>query len=163
MPSIQKIIVSLAFAASVVAQTQIADGQVQQVTNAPAVKQITDGQVQAISATPVKQITDGQIQAVTSVPTVAPVKQITDGQIQAVTSVAKATVTPVKQITDGQIQVVSTVATVASTGKVAPSANGTFASPAPSAKPFTGAASLLGWSSELAVAAIGAAAGFAML
>lgn len=156
MPSIQKIIVSLAFAAAVVAQTQLPDGQVQQ---------ITDGQVQAITATPVKQITDGQIQAVTSVPapSVAPVKQITDGQVQAVTSVPKPTVTPVKQITDGQIQAVTTIATVASTGKVAPASNGTFTSPAPSATHFTGAANLMGWSQELAVAAIGAAAGFAML
>jgi len=146
MPSIQKIVVSLAFAASVFAQTQIADGQVQQ---------ITDGQVQAVTATPVKQITDGQIQAVTTVaPTVAPVAQITDGQIQAVT------VTPVKQITDGQIQAVTTLASV-STGVPSPSANGTFTAPAPSA--FKGAANIVGWSQELAVAAIGAAAGFAML
>lgn len=130
MPSIQKIVVSLAFAASVLAQTQIADGQVQQ---------ITDGQVQAVTATPVVQITDGQIQAVT---TVAP------------------TVTPVAQITDGQIQAVTTLASV-STGIPSPSANGTFTAPAPSA--FKGAANIVGWSQELAVAAIGAAAGFAML
>ena len=146
MPSIQKIVLSLAFAATVLGQaSQIGDGQVQAPTS-------------VASVTPVKQITDGQIQAVTSVPSVTPVKQITDGQIQAVTSVPS--VTPVKQITDGQIQAVGTGA---ATGKVPVPSNGTVASTKPSASAFAGAANMLGWSQEVAIAAIGAAAGFAML
>ena len=162
MPSIKQILVSLAFATAVAAQaaSQIADGQVQQIsdgqvqapTSVAPVTQITDGQIQAPTSAPaVTQITDGQIQAPTSV---APVTQITDGQIQAPTSVA-----PVTQITDGQIQVPTTAA---STGVVPPSSNGTFTSPAPTAA-FTGAAALFSWSQEIVVAAVGAAAGIAML
>jgi len=168
MPSIQKIVITLAFAATTLGQvSQLPDGQLNKVSSVTPVKQITDGQLQAVtsvpSVTPVKQITDGQIQAVTSVPSVTPVKQITDGQIQAVTSapVAKVTVTPVKQITDGQIQ--APKATGASTGVVAVPSNGTIASNKPTATAFTGAANILGWSQEAAVAAVGAAAAFAML
>lgn len=140
MPSIQNIVLSLGLAACVAAQAS----------------QITDGQVQAVTATPVAQITDGQIQAVTSAPHVTPVAQITDGQIQAVTSAPH--VTPVVQITDGQVQAAGTGA---STGMPSPSANGTFAAPSPSA--FVGAANIMGYSKEIVVAAVGAAAGFAML
>ena len=131
MHSVQNIVVSLAFAASALAATQITDGQIQAPTTAP-VTQITDGQIQAPTSVPVKQITDGQIQIPTSAPT------------------------PVKQISDGQIQQVST-------GVPAPSPNGTFTHPGPSASAFTGAANILGWSQEMALAAVGAAAGFAML
>ena len=156
MPSIQKVVVSLAFAASVAAQaSQISDGQVQAVSVTP-VAQISDGQVQAVTTaatvTPVKQISDGQVQAVTTAPSVTPVKQISDGQVQAVTSAPA--VTPVKQISDGQIQAVST-------GVPSPSANGTFAAPSPSA--FVGAANIMAFSKEMVVAAVGAAAGFALL
>ena len=123
MPSIQKIVISLAFAVAVAAQgSQIPDGQVQAVST--------------VTPTPVAQITDGQVQAVTTAPVVTPVKQITDGQVQA-------------------------VGTGVSTGVPSPSANGTFAAPSPSA--FAGAANILGFSKEIAVAAVGAAAGFAML
>lgn len=153
MPSIQKIIVSLAIATTAIAQlgSQISDGQVQAATATPVV-QITDGQVQAATtaAAVVQQITDGQVQAPTSV---AVVSQITDGQVQVPTTTAAV----VSQITDGQVQ----VPTVASTGMMTTS-NGTFTSPAPTAA-FTGAANLLSWNKEAVVAAIGAAAGFAML
>jgi len=154
MPSIQKIVITLAFAASVLGQgSQIADGQVQAVTATP-VAQITDGQVQAVTSAPaVKQITDGQVQVAPTVTPVTPVKQITDGQIQVV-----PTVTPVKQITDGQIQAAGTAA---STGVVPVPSNGTIASATPTA--FTGAANIIGWSQEAVIAAIAAAAGFAML
>jgi len=168
--------ITLAFATAVTAQlagSQIPDGQVQ------AVSQIHDGQVQAVSAAPVvpktsaapvapvKQITDGQIQVVsTTAAPVAPVKQITDGQIQVVSSAAP--VAPVKQITDGQIQVVSSAApapvvvtSVPSAKPVAPT-NGTITSTVPKPSSFTGAASLMSWSMT-AVAAVGAAALFAML
>jgi len=160
MPSIQNIVLSLGLAACVAAQaSQITDGQVQAVTATP-VAQITDGQIQAVTSaphvTPVAQITDGQIQAVTSAPHVTPVAQITDGQIQAVTSAPH--VTPVVQITDGQVQAAGTRA---STGMRSHSANGTFAAPSPSA--FVGAANIMGYSKEIVVAAVGAAAGFAML
>lgn len=152
MPSIQKIIISLAFATAAIAQgaSQISDGQVQEATvTATPVAQITDGQIQAVTSAVavVKQITDGQVQAVT---TPAVVSQITDGQVQVPTVVS--------QITDGQVQ----VPTVASTGSVAPTSNGTFTSPAPTAA-FTGAANLLSWNKEAVMAAMGAAAGFAML
>ncbi|MCJ1273074.1 hypothetical protein MMC21_000863 [Puttea exsequens] len=143
MHSIQKIIISLALASVACAQaaSQIPDGQLQQ---------IPDGQVQAVTAAPpaASQIGDGQIQVPTSVPVVS---QITDGQVQVPTAVAS-------QISDGQIQ----VPTVASTGSPAPSSNGTFTSPAPTAA-FTGAANLLSFNKEVVVAAMGAAAGFAML
>ncbi|KAL6713962.1 hypothetical protein ACLMJK_008456 [Lecanora helva] len=172
----QKFIVSLAFAASVAAQaSQITDGQVQAGPEVTPVAQITDGQVQAQTSavvTPVQQITDGQVQAPTSVAVVTPVQQITDGQVQAPTS---AVVTPVQQITDGQVQVQPTVtpvqqisdgqvqagATGASAGMPAPSSNGTVASPSPSA--FVGAANVMAFSKEMVIAAVGAAAGFAML
>jgi len=161
MPSIQKIVATLAFAASVAAQaSQGGDGQVVAGSVTP-VAQITDGQVQAVTTapsvtvTPVKQITDGQVQAVSSAPAVTPVKQITDGQVQAVSSAA--TVTPVKQITDGQVQAGATGASAAPS----PSSNGTFAAPSPSA--FAGAGNMLGFSFGAVVAAAGAAAGFALL
>ena len=159
MPSIKQIFVSLALAAIVASQaaSQIPDGQVQAVTSAAPVKQISDGQVQAATSVAPKpvvtQISDGQIQAPTSVAPKPVVTQISDGQIQAPTSVA-----PVKQISDSQIQVPTKI----STGVVAPTSNGTFTSPAPTAA-FTGAAALMSWSQEIVVAAVGAAAGLAML
>ena len=121
----------LAFAATAFAQGQQADGQVTQVSAAT-------------------QISDGQIQVPTAVPSVT---QISDGQVQ-VPTVAPTTAAGVAQISDGQIQ-------ASATGAPAPSANGTFTSPAPSA--FTGGASFASWSKEVAVAAVGAAAGFALL
>ena len=75
MPSIQKVVLALAFVASAFA-AQISDGQIQQATTPVAVvKQITDGQVQQVTSTPkpvtvsppVAQITDGQIQQKPSV------------------------------------------------------------------------------------------------
>jgi hypothetical protein len=80
------------------------------------------------------------------------VKQISDGQIQAPTA------KPVTQITDGQIQVPTAKP---STGVVPPASNGTFTAPA--VAKFTGAASLMSWSQNVVVAAVGAAAGLAML
>lgn len=79
MPSIQKIVLALAFVASAFA-AQISDGQIQQATTPVAVvKQITDGQVQQVTSTP---------KPVTVSP---PVAQITDGQIQ---QKASATISP---------------------------------------------------------------------
>ena len=150
-------LLALAFAATSFAAPQqqeasvIADGQPQVATSAAAVSQITDGQIQAApTAAPpaVSQIGDGQIQAPTS--TAAAVTQIGDGQIQAPTSTAAG----VTQIADGQVQ-------AGTSGVPAPSANGTFTTPTPA--PFTGAGSLASWNKELVVAAIGAAAGFALL
>ena len=216
MPSIQKILIVLAFAASAFAQTEIADGQIQQITDGqiqeptaapavvkqitdgqiqqvtststpvvtPAVKQITDGQIQQVTSTPVvtpavKQITDGQIQQVTSTPVVTPaVKQITDGQIQQVTSTP--VVTPaVKQITDGQIQQVTSTPVVTPAVKqitdgqiqqvsasivTSVHVNATsVTTPSAPAATFTGAASLMSYSNELAAVALGAGAVFAML
>ena len=110
----------------------------------PSIKQILVSLAfaTAVAAQAASQIGDGQVQ------------QISDGQVQAQTSVA-----PVTQITDGQIQVPTKVA---STGVVPPASNGTFTSPAPTAT-FTGAAALFSWSQEIVVAAVGAAAGIAML
>lgn len=151
MPSIQKIALALAFAASAFA-AQISDGQIQQLTTpiaiiTPVVKQITDGQIQQPTSTPVAVIAPA-------------VKQITDGQIQQVTSTPVAVVTPaVKQITDGQIQQVAS----ASLSPVV-SANATsVTTPSAPAATFHGAASLMSYSMELATVAIGAAALFAML
>ncbi|VEU19395.1 DEKNAAC100707 [Brettanomyces naardenensis] len=81
--------------------TQITDGQIQATTaTAEVVSQIIDGQIQATTATKevVSQIGDGQIQATTATKEV--VSQIGDGQIQATT----ATKEVVSQIGDGQIQ-----------------------------------------------------------
>lgn len=77
-------------------------------STAPApVTQISDGQIQATTATPVvpvTQISDGQVQAPTSTVTpVAPVTQISDGQVQAPTS-TPAPVAPCTEIVDGQPQ-----------------------------------------------------------
>ena len=147
MPSIQKVVLALTFVASTFA-AQISDGQIQQLTTAPAV---------------VKQITDGQVQQVTSTPTpvvVTPaVKQITDGQIQQVTSTPVPTVAPpVKQITDGQIQQVAS-------GSVAPKVSNATSVTTPSAPAatFTGAASIMSYSNELVTVAMGAVALFALL
>ena len=169
MPSFQKIVLALAFAATALS-AQISDGQLQQATTPVAVvKQITDGQLQQATSTPtpvtpavVKQITDGQLQQATSSPapivTPAVVKQITDGQIQQVTTSTTPVVTPVKQITDGQIQ------QVASASKApVPSSNGTAVTTPSSPAAFKGAASIVSFSSELAAVAIGAVAVFAML
>ena len=111
MVSFKSIILSLAFAAAVSAQQQIADGQVQVPTTAPAV--------------------------VTPKPT----------------SVAPPLITGVKP------------PVVISSGVPVPSANGTFTTGAPAATspaPYTGAANLLSWSKEIAVAGA-AVAGLAML
>jgi len=149
MPSFQKIVLALAFAATAFA-AQISDGQIQQPTSTftPVVA-------------PVKQITDGQIQQVTSTPapvvTPAVVKQITDGQLQQVTSTTLAPA--IKQITDGQIQQIAS----ASAAPI-PTTNATkITTPSAPAATFTGAASLMSYSMELVTVAIGAAAVFAML
>ena len=149
MPSIQKIVLALAFAATAFA-AQISDGQIQQPTSTftPVVA-------------PVKQITDGQLQQVTSTPTpiVTPavVKQITDGQLQQVTSTTLAPA--IKQITDGQIQQIAS----ASAAPI-PTTNATsVTTPSAPAATFTGAASLMSYSMELVTVVIGAAAAFAML
>ena len=150
MPSFQKIVLALAFAATAFA-AQISDGQIQQPTSTftPVVA-------------PVKQITDGQIQQVTSTPapvvTPAVVKQITDGQLQQVTT--STTLAPaIKQITDGQIQQIAS----ASAAPI-PTTNATkITTPSAPAATFTGAASLMSYSMELVTVAIGAAAVFAML
>jgi len=151
MPSFQKIVLALAFAATAFA-AQISDGQIQQPTSTftPVVA-------------PVKQITDGQIQQVTSTSTPAPVvtpavvKQITDGQLQQVTSTTLAPA--IKQITDGQIQQIAS----ASAAPI-PTTNATkITTPSAPAATFTGAASLMSYSMELVTVAIGAAAVFAML
>ncbi|MCJ1224689.1 hypothetical protein MMC12_001334 [Toensbergia leucococca] len=120
MPSIQKIILSLAFTAFVAAQSQISDGQIQAATS-----------------------------------TAVAVSQITDGQIQATT----ATVVPVTQITDGQIQATTASATISSFT----TANGTFSTGTASPSTFTGAANIMGWSKEIAGAAVGLAAGVVLL
>jgi len=75
--------------------SQISDGQIQAPTGSP-VQQISDGQLQqpTASASPVQQISDGQLQQ----PTGSPVQQISDGQLQQPTG------SPVQQISDGQIQ-----------------------------------------------------------
>ncbi|KAL9103248.1 MAG: hypothetical protein Q9163_001699 [Psora crenata] len=119
------IVLSLALAATSMAQSQLPDGQVQAPTS-----QVT---VPTTTAAGVSQITDGQIQAPTS--TAAVVSQITDGQVQ----VGTASAVPL------------------------PSPNGTFTTSIPSPSAFTGGASFASWSNEIAVAAIGAAAGFALL
>ena len=147
MPSIQKITLTLAFAASAFA-AQISDGQIQQLTTPVAVvQQITDGQIQQATSTPVAVIAPA-------------VKQITDGQIQQVTSTPVAVVAPaVKQITDGQVQQLASASVSPSV-----SANATsVTTPSAPAATFHGAASLMSYSMELATAAIGAAALFAML
>ena len=146
MPSFQKIVLALAFAATALS-AQISDGQLQQATTPVAV---------------VKQITDGQLQQATSTPagvTPAVVQQNTHRQIQQVTTSPAPLVAPVKQITDGQIQ------QVASASKApVPSSNGTaVTTPASPAATFHGAASIVSFSSELAAVAIGAVAIFAML
>ena len=146
MPSFQKIVLALAFAATALS-AQISDGQLQQATTPVAV---------------VKQITDGQLQQATSTPagvTPAVVQQNTHRQIQQVTTSPAPLVVPVKQITDGQIQ------QVASASKApVPSSNGTaVTTPASPAATFHGAASIVSFSSELAAVAIGAVAIFAML
>jgi len=174
MPSIQNVLLSATFAAFVAAQQQ-SDGQVTASTSVAPASQVTDGQIQVTTSAPVapvSQITDGQIQVTTSAP-VAPVSQITDGQIQVTTA---APVAPVSQISDGQIQVTTAapasqisdgqiqIPTTISTGVMAPSPNGTTvvaATATPSA--FTGAANIMAWSKEIAVVAVGAAAGLVML
>lgn len=82
-------LVALAAAAPAPAVTQITDGQVQASSAAVAVTQITDGQIQASSAAaPVTQISDGQVQASSAA---VPVSQISDGQVQATASVPGTT------------------------------------------------------------------------
>ena len=108
MLSIKTIILSVAFAAAVSAQSQIADGQIQVPTSAPPV--------------------------VTPAPTVAP----------------PLSTAPV---------------VIISSGVPVPTANGTFTTGAPAATspvPYTGAANLLSWSKEIAIAGA-AVAGLAIL
>ena len=102
-----------------------------------------------MSAAPVFQISDGQIQVH---PTTPPVSQISDGQIQVHTSTAPVSVKP-------------SSGTVQSTGAVNKTSNATTVAPvtkAPAAT-FTGAAAVMAWSKEVAVAAVCVAAGFAIL
>ena len=127
----------------------------------PSIQKIVLGLTLVASAF-AAQISDGQIQQATT--PVAVVKQITDGQIQQATStpapvvVPTPTVTPpVKQITDGQIQ------QVASTGKLPTTINATTITTPTAPATFRGAASLMSYSKDLVVVAIGAAAVFAVL
>ncbi|KAJ9656798.1 hypothetical protein H2198_004686 [Neophaeococcomyces mojaviensis] len=83
--------------------SQISDGQVQATTATAKVSQISDGQVQATTGRPVSQISDGQVQATTAT---AKVSQISDGQVQATTG------RPVSQISDGQVQATTATAKV---------------------------------------------------
>ena len=136
MPSFQKIVIALTFVASALA-AQISDGQLQQptsiVTPVPVVKQITDGQLQQPTSVPAPVV----ITTSTPTPVITPaIKQITDGQVQQVASASKA-------------PIVSANATTVTT----PSAPATF----------KGAASFASYSNELVIAAIGAAAVFAVL
>ncbi|MCJ1374010.1 hypothetical protein MMC20_005240 [Loxospora ochrophaea] len=112
---------------------------------------------------------DGQIEVPTS--TALAISQISDGQIQATTAVL------VSQISDGQPQVPTTLVVPppippivsAPSGSAAPipTTNGTFtvstATPTSTAAAFTGAANIIGWSNEIAGAAMGLAAVGAML
>ena len=104
------------------------------------------------------QISDGQIQQATT--PVAVVKQITDGQIQQVTSTPKpVTISPpVAQITDGQIQQKASVSVSPS-----PTVNATKITTPTAPATFTGAASLMSYSKDLVVVALGAAAAYAVL
>jgi hypothetical protein len=151
--------------------TQIGDGQIQAPTGKPPVSQIGDGQIQAPTGkAPVTQIGDGQIQAPTGTPK-PPVTQIGDGQIQAPT--AKP---PVTQIGDGQIQAPTAkppVITQIGDGQIqAPTStavkppvvtqigDGQIQSPTTNTTQpiqFTGAASVLSFSSVVAAAALGLA------
>lgn len=84
--------------------------------------------------------------------------QIPDGQVQVPTA-APPVVTPTP------IVVTKPLTTVISSGVPQASANGTFTTGAPAATspaPYTGAANLLSWSKEIAVAGA-AVAGLAML
>lgn len=90
------------------------------------VSQISDGQIQATTATAqaISQIGDGQIQASTSTATKAKstaqaISQIGDGQIQATTSTAapKSTAQAISQIGDGQIQASTTTVAPKSTAQ----------------------------------------------
>lgn len=100
----------------------------------------------AVAVSAQSQIDDGQIQVPTAV------VQIDDGQIQVPTSVpAPLTTAPAPIVT-------------VSSGIPVPTSNGTFTTGAPGTTPapFTGAASILGWSREIAMIGI-AAVGFTML
>ncbi|GAM85162.1 hypothetical protein ANO11243_031660 [Dothideomycetidae sp. 11243] len=132
---------------------QITDGQIQQntcYTSATAIAEQTDGQ---ITGSPVAQITDGQIQA----PTGSPVAEQTDGQI---------TGAPVTQITDGQPQAPTTgaVVTQASDAQIGAPTNGTAVTSATLTKAgasatYTGAAQMPTIKAEL----MGLAAGLLAL
>lgn len=87
--------------------------------------------------------------------------QISDGQIQVPTA-APPIVTPKPTVVAPPL---STAVVHISSGVPVPSANGTFTTGAPAATspaPYTGAANLLSWSKEIAVAGA-AVAGLAML
>ncbi|QPG76968.1 hypothetical protein FOA43_004362 [Brettanomyces nanus] len=99
---------SVSYSTSAAPVSQITDGQIQATTaTAQVVSQIGDGQIQATTATKqvVSQIGDGQIQATTATKQV--VSQIGDGQIQATT----ATKQVISQIADGQIQATTSTKT----------------------------------------------------
>ena len=149
--------------------SQIADGQIQNPTAAPAppVTQIGDGQVQVPTAKPtaITQIGDGQVQAPTAKPTSGPViSQIGDGQVQAPT--AKPSGPAITQIGDGQIQAPTTVLPVTprpsgavitqiGDGQIqAP--NGSITTAAPPIQSANTAASFVGSSFAFALAGIAA-------
>lgn len=89
----------------------------------PVVSQISDGQVQAPTATAkVSQISDGQVQAPT-----AAVSQISDGQVQAPTATAK-----VSQISDGQVQAPAGTASGAAASMAGSAGQGALAAQASS-------------------------------
>ncbi|GAB7350198.1 hypothetical protein MBLNU459_g0858t1 [Dothideomycetes sp. NU459] len=139
-------------AASAPAVSQITDGQLQATT--AVVSQISDGQIQATTGTAhvVTQISDGQIQATTGAHVVT---QISDGQIQATTGTAHV----VTQISDGQIQATTGAAVVtqisdgqiqATAGTSVKAANGTsVATASPSIATYTGAAAIPTLRSEI--------------
>ena len=141
----------------------------------PAVAQAADGQTQAKAAPapapaqPAPQKEDGQV-TVQSAPAPAPVAQIPDGQVQATPAPAPAPAQPAaKQAADGQVQVASQIgdgqiqvpAGPTASAAPAPTTNGTITTPTPA--PFEGAGSLVSCNKGLAVAVLGAAAGFALL
>jgi DNA polymerase III gamma/tau subunit len=117
----RSVIVALGVSAIALAQepiSQISDGQIQ-ATTATEAEATSEATVAAIS-----QISDGQIQATTateaettSEATVAAISQISDGQIQATTATeaettSEASAVAISQISDGQVQ--ATTATTVS-------------------------------------------------
>jgi cell wall mannoprotein len=136
--------------------TQISDGQPQGTSAVPVpVSEFTDGQPQVITAypkPPVTQISDGQIQAPTATVTGKPVTQISDGQVQAPSATGK----PVTQISDGQIQAPTSVAVVTQISDGQVQATGA-ANATKTPVPFTGSGNTV-VASSFAALIIGAAA-----